>query len=248
MPKISIKSKKKLIWYVCPLIFVVCLGIASLFSSFLIKTESASSSVSSPAFEIHLLTIGKSQVKQEAISSSVDYQKSNSGGYIWGQENYFYVISSAYLNKNDAVLVQNSLFETKSEILSIKFNSFSISGNFGNEESKILIKALSCPFEYYKEIYDIAVSLDTTVYNEISARMAVNNAHNNLASIIDNFELLFKENDDNVLKEVKSMLQKVKQTSQKLCGGILLNNTQTYSSLLKYRYTEILDCYYKFLN
>lgn len=247
MPKFSTKNKKILFGLLCSLVFVVSFILVNLFSFLILKTESATSFISSPSFEIHFLSLSKSQVKQEALALCVDEQKNNSAGYIWRQDKYYHLISSAYLNKNDAVLVQNTLLDTKSEILTIKFDSISINGNFNNDEGKILTKALSCPIDYYKEIYDISVSVDTSVYNEISARMAVNNAHNNLASIIDNFLLLFKSYENDVLNKFKNILQNIQNISQKLCGGTLLNNTQTYSSLLKYRYTEVLECYYEFV-
>ena len=250
MPKISKKGKKSLLIIVFSLILVICAVVANYFSLLLVKTENLSSSLSSPSFDIYLLSSAKSQVKNEALTSSPDFQKNNEGGYVWENDNYYHVISSAYLNKNDAILVQNSIASnnTKSEIITINFQSYILLGNFDNDENKILTKALSCPIDFYKEIFDIAISLDTAVYNEISARMAVNNYHNTLSSLVDNFILLFENvNNDNITK-LGELLQNMKSVSQKLCSGILLNNNQTYSSLLKYRYMEVLEMFYKFLN
>lgn len=250
MPKISIKSKKILLAIVSFLVLACCIITAHFFSAFLLRTESVSTSVSTPSFDLYLLSLSKSQVKTEALSSCPDYQQIGAGGYVYQKDNYYYVVSSAYLNKNDAVLVQNSLTSSdiKSEIVLVKFKSFSIAGNFDSSQSKVLSKAISSPIEFYKEIYDIAISLDTSVYNEISARMAVNNAHNNLSASIDNFAVMFENYTDEIFKSITLFLQKIKDISQNLCGGTLLNNNQTYSSLLKYRYLEILSLYYDFVN
>lgn len=250
MPKISLKSKKIFLIVLFSLILVVCLIVANFFSIFLIKTESVNSSVSAPTFSINFLSLSKSQVKNEVLATSPDYQEIGAGGYVWQVDNYYYLFSSGYLNKNDAVLVQNSLSNEniKSEIIIIKFKDFSIHGNFTNDESKVLSKALSIPLDFYKEAYDIAISLDTSVYNEISARMAVNTLHNNISATIDNFNLLFKDNKEENIISISKLLQKIKDISVNLCSGMLLNNNQTYSSLLKYRYIEVLNIYYNFLN
>lgn len=247
MPKFFKKNKKKFIFLLIIPIFLVCFLIANSFSLFLLKTESPATCVSSTPFEIYFISLSKSQVKNEALTHAKDFQALNAGGYVFEYENYFHIISSAYLNKNDAVLVQNNLKNTyslDSEIFSVKYKSFSILGSFSSDENKILSKALNSFLEYYKNIYDIAVSLDTAVYNEISARMAVNNYHNNLCTIIDNFNLIFQEKDENLAFLYEKML-KLKEISQFLCSGITLNNLQTYSSLLKYRYTECLNLFYE---
>ena len=251
MPKILIKNKKSLIIVLSTCILIVCLILANYLSLYLIKTDNQSTSLSSTSFELHFITLAKSQVKNEALTLSTDYQSIGAGGFIWENDGYYHVASSAYLNKNDASLVQNSLKtnnDIESEIFTIKFNSFEINGTFNNDESKVINKALNIFLEYYKSIYDIAISLDTAVYNEISARMAVNNAHNNLSTTLDNFELLFKDNDNSTLTLLHNKLKNAKEISQSLCGGILLNDKQTYSSLLKYRYLEVLHVYYGFLN
>lgn len=249
MPKILIKNKKTLFSILFLISFIACLFLANFLSSFLIPTSSSSSSISSSPFEIYFISLSKSQVKNEALSLCPDYQKINAGGYVWEDGGYYRILSSGYLNKNDAVLVQSSLkenFQIESELFSVKFESFSVHGNFDSDEGKVLSKALNLFLETYKSIYDIAVSLDTSVYNEISARMAVNNSHNNLSTTIDNFDTIFSEKS-NSLYLLSESLSILKETSMKLCSALNLNNNQTYSSLLKYRYIEMLNIFYNLL-
>lgn len=229
---------------------VICFLLAHFLSTYIIKTESTSTNIYSPSFELNLLSLSKSQVKQETLSFCSEYQKIGSGGYVWQNENYFHAISSAYLNKNDATLVQNSLNHNniKSEIITIKFDEYHLYGNFNSDESKVLIKGINCPIQYYKQLYDIAISIDTSVYNEVSARMAVNDASNTLSLAIDNFMLLYEKSEIENINSIKSLLKKIKKISQNLCSGTLLNNNQTYSSLVKYRYLEVMDTFYNFLN
>ncbi len=246
MPKISIK-KKTFIIVLLSLFFISCLIIAFYLSNIIIRTDNNSDSVKSNSFELYLLSLSKSQLEKEAITISGDYQKIGAGGFIWKDGEYYHVISSAYVNKNDAILVQNSIKTNQSidsEIITVKFKEKEILGTFTNEEAKVLTKALNCYQEYYLNIYDIAISLDTSVYNEISARLAVNNSHNNLATTIANFETLFKDSIVSPIKSLKTSLDNAKKSSQALCGGTPINQCQTYSSILKYRYLEVLYNFY----
>lgn len=244
MPKNFIKQKKGLLITFFSVFLVVCLIIANYLSLLLIKTNNTSESVQNSDFELHLLSLAKSQVENEAISLSADYQKIGAGGYIWYYDNYYHVISSAYSNKNDAILVQNSIKTNQnidSEIITVKFDAIKVFGNFDSEQVKVITASLNSFHKFYLDIYDIAISLDTAVYNEISARLAVNNAHNSLATTLANFETLFQDNSN--FKGLYDALKSANQISQLLCSGTLLNNNQTYSSLLKYRYLEILNLY-----
>lgn len=247
MPNFYQRNKKIILSAVVSAFLVICLIIANYLSLLLIKTDGESTSVKSNNFEIHCLSLAKSQVESEATTLAKDYMLIGAGGFVWKNENYYHVISSAYSNKNDAILVQNSIKTNQnldSEIITISFESKEIIGNFSSEETKVLTKALNCFQEYYLSIYDIAISLDTSVFNEISARLAVNNIHNNLATTIANFETIYKDNYVGNIKILHDALKKASQTSQALCSGLTINTNQTYSSLLKYRYLEMLNIFY----
>ena len=117
-------NKKTFIIPLISIFFLVCLIIANYISMALIKTTSSAEYISSNEFEIYMLSLSKSKVENEAKSIAEDYRKIGAGGFIWAKEEYFYVVSSAYANKNDAELVQNSIKinqNIESEIFSVKF-------------------------------------------------------------------------------------------------------------------------------
>ena len=255
MSKISIKnvfkSKKNLIVSIGVIFLVGCLIIANYLSLLLVRTDSGAENVSSSPCELYMLTLAKSKVEKEAKMLASDYQNIGAGGYIWEQNDYYYVVSSVYNNKNDAVLVQNSVKANQgfdSEIITVKFPSFSINGNFSADEKRVLDKALNCFYSYYLSIYDIAISLDTNVNNEVSAKLAVNNAHNTLNNVVDDFNTLFSSIKSDDLNELSAALSNSLKESQDLCLGTLVSPNQTYSSLLKYRYTAVLNEWKKLNN
>lgn len=245
-----VSSKKSIITVFAVVFLVVCLLVANFLSLLLVRTGGEGESVSSSAFDVYMLSLAKSQVEKEAEARASDFQSIGAGGYIWEQDGYYHVIASCYINKNDAVLVQNSVKANQgleSEIISVQFKSITLNGSFTSEEKKVLTKALSACYDYYLSIYDVAISLDTKVYNEISARLAVNNAHNSLSTTLANFNTLFENVEFEPIKKLGTMLESALEKSKELCGGMLENTSQTYSSLLKYRYTEVLGLYFDYI-
>ena len=244
-------SKKTLIITLSSLLLITCVIIANYISLTLIKTNSSAESVCSNEFEIYMLSLSKSQVEKEAKTIANDYRKIGAGGYIWEHEDYYHVVSSAYANKNDAELVQNSIKinqNLSSEIFCIKFKTFTINGSFNGEEKKVIQKGLVSCQTYYNSLYDIAISLDTGVYNEISAKLAVNNASQTLATTYANFNTLFPLTPSAPYSNINLLNEKAVMLSQKLSSGERISNNQTYSSLIKYRYLEILNLFYNFIN
>lgn len=244
------KRKKTLIGIAISLLAVGCLIIANYASIFILPAQATTENISSTEFDLHFLTLAKSQVESEANSHAPDYRKIGAGGVVWQNENYNYIVSSAYSNKNDAILVQSNLKQVEnieSEIILIKFKSISISGSFLPEEKKIITNAFSASQNFYNSIYDIAISLDTGVYNEISAKLAVNSAHNTLAKVMADFITIYPSPSMKPFSEIYNLLKELCSSSQKLCTGEKISEGQTYSSLLKYRYLEVLKIYYEFL-
>ncbi len=239
-------NRKSLIIIACVLFLVVAIIIANYLSYLLIPSASNSSSVTKDSFSVYMLSLARSQVKSEAEGRAGDFQSIGGGGYVWEQDDYFYVISSAYANKNDAVLVQNSVKANQgldSEIIEAKFPALSISGNFSSEEKRVLSMAIDCFYDYYLALYDIAISLDTLVYNETSAKLALNTSHSNLSNTISNFNTLFSDASGQI-EEIKNSCEELLSASNSLCQ-MSSSSSQTYSSLLKYHYTLALDLYLK---
>lgn len=246
MPIFFKNNKKSFLVALSCFIFIFCLVIANMIASSVISAGKTLNKVSSNSFDLFMISLGKSQVKSEALALCTDYQKIGAGGYVWEYEGYFHVISSAYLNKNDGILVQNSIKNKgiESNLLTIHFDSIIFNGSFSEDEGKVLLKAINIFEQYYHSLYDIAISFDTSVYNEISARLAVNDAHSNLASTIANFETIFADCSAQPIKNLHDALENALSSSKTLCSGLPITAQQTYSSLIKYHYLEILNIAY----
>jgi hypothetical protein len=250
MTKILIRHKKSFIIFLFSIIFALSLVLANYLSLLIVNADVSASEFSSSEFEIYMLALSKSQVKNEVDAMTNDYRKIGAGGYIWENEGYYYLVSSAYSSKNDAELVQNSIKinqNLESEVFKVKFNTFSISGNFNAEEKKAILKSLSMAQDFYLSIYDIAISLDTGVYNEISAKLAVNSIASSTATTYANFTTLFPTPIEEPLLSIDSLCKNIVKIAQKLASSEKVSDSQTYSSLLKYRYLQTLYLYYEFI-
>lgn len=240
------KNKRILIFSVLFATAIVGVTLATIISNLLYSPASGmASGINSPSTEIHFISLNKSQVESSALALAEDSRQIGAGGFVWKTDEYYHIFSSGFENRNDAVLVQNNLTASSitSEIVSIKFDGIEISGSFEAEEKKVLQKAVNSFISTYKYLYDIAISLDTAVYNEISARLAVNSAHSNLTSIKADFDILFNNTEVASIKTLSSALNKAETCLTALCSGKLLSRNQTYSSLIKYRYIELLSIY-----
>ncbi len=252
VPKNNKKIKKVLILFTFTFVFAACLGFAQVISYLIIPTSTqVSQGLSTPSFKLYFISLTKSQLENSAHSLACDYQKLGAGGYVWKYNGYYHVIASCYEKENDATLVQNNIkvnYNLDSDIFSIDFTTLSLSGDYDNDGKKVLTKALKSFYVAYQELFDIAISLDTSVYNDISARLAINNVYSTMNSTLADFNTLYKNVQEQTLSLLGRHLGKAVNILENLCSGKLESNTQTYSSLIKYRYTQLLSTYYDFLN
>ena len=252
MPKFLKINKKNILIALGVFLFVLFLFFANLLSSFLlIKTDKTTYSLSSNPLTFYTISFDKALSEKSAQSLATDYQKLGGSGYVIEHEEYFYILSSSYLNKNDAQLVQNSIKTNQNietTMIELKANSINFNISLDSEEKKVFQKALNAFENAYKLLFDIAISLDTLVYNEVSARLAINSAFSTINTIASDFDILFGEVEEENIKTLNSYLKLLTQTMQKLCSGLTISKEQTLSSLIKYRYCEIIDLSIKLSN
>ncbi len=252
LPKNKQKLKKVLIIFTFTFVFAICLGFAQVISYLIIPTSTqVSQGLATPSFKLYMISLAKSQLENSAASLAGDYQKLGAGGYVWKYNGYYHVIASCYEKENDATLVQNNIkinHNLESEIFTVDFNTLSLSGDYDSDGKKVLIKALKSFYSAYQELFDIAISLDTSVYNEISARLAINNVYSSVNSTLTDFNTLYKDSQIQTLSLLGRHLDKAVNILENLCAVKLENPNQTYSSIIKYRYTQLLSTYYDFLN
>lgn len=250
MTKILTKKKSFLFSTLILASVALCLFVANILTDFILPVSFQTEKISLPSQEIHLLSLGKSQVESEAKTRAKDFMELGSGGYVWKIENYYHIISSAYANKNDAQLVQNNIainLSLESEIITLTFNEFAVFGNFDSEQFKVVISYLSATNNLYQSLFDIALTAETGVSSEIGAKLSVNSALYDFSVKMANFSTLFP-NPNKELLPLHKHCQQVFKIGQKLSQNQTICEKQTFCSLIKYRYLEILNQLYNLCN
>jgi len=197
-----------------------------------------SSAVEVDGMVVYALSTASCQTKETLFESQTELQTLNGAGYIFKQDETYFLISSIYENLRDAELVSKNLKNNgmNCEIINITLKKESLVGNFSNEEKTVLQNCLNSARTAYKNLYDISISLDTGIYDKQKAKLECNNVFSNYVSTKTNFETLFN------IKDFDKINKKLVFENEVLSNLISENTNgfQTFSSLIKYSYCEIL--------
>lgn len=238
MKKISILSLS-----IVMVTIFACLSCGWLISSAIVGFSSVAmtSSVKAEKQTLFAISLSKSQVVTETENAKADLQIQNGAGYVYKINDYYHLLASVYENKNDAELVKTNLSNSgvESEILTIEIAEQNVEGNFNSDEKTIITNCLNANLETYKKLYDVAISLDTNVFDKIKAKLECNKIYANLISIKTNFKTFFKNDDKNV-ENIAKNLEKTENLLSNLISENYDTSSQTFSSLIKLCYCQIL--------
>ena len=231
------------------IVIAICMALsvtlADLFSSVLTVGFFSADSLSEQSLEIYAVSLLRTQSKIEAVEFSKTIQSQNGAGYVWSQNKEFYVFASAYEQENDAKLVKDNLKtqSVESEIIKLNFLSINFKEEYNNEERSELSNSTAIYKTTFKKLYDISVSFDTEIINEMQAKLEVGKILSDVTKSRTNFETRFatKKNSETVYLGVK--YKDLLEATQNLSDSNLVSDMQTYSSLIKYTYIKILSIY-----
>ena len=230
--------------------FIFVVAICSCIScGYLISTAIVTSSlfqytsvVSSDSQNLYAISMASSTSENDLTSQKENLQSQNGAGYIYEKDEKFYLLASIYENYNDAELVKNNLKTNgiEAEILTITLDTIQIEGNFTADEKTMLSNGIKSSVETFKNLYDVAISLDTSVFDKTKAKIECNTIYSNNVSIKANFDTYFKDTKDDNLKKLQSTLTRTNDYLSNLISENYDTQTQTFSSLIKQTYCEIL--------
>ena len=231
------------------LIFVIGLGICiscSWFFSSAILSANFSTSTGKISFEkqtVYAICTNKTTDPTQLDDAQNTLQSQNGAGFVLEKDGQFLLLASLYQNQSDAEKVKSNLVAsgTNCSVEKLSIPAKSISGNFTNQQKTILTQCLKLNLEIFKDLYDVAISLDTKVFDKPTAKLECNNIFSKVISVKTNFETFF-ENDlaKTSFKEINSSLKKTEECLSKLIGENFENSGQTFSSLIKLTYFKIL--------
>lgn len=228
------------------LIVIVCLclmiSIADLFSSIITVGGFSfiSEDVSIPKYEVYAVCVSNHLTQVQAQENANICISLGGAGYIYTEDKY-YVIASIYENENDAIKVKESLIVTKPTtiVLKITIPSISVANTLNAQEKNTLNETFLIFKTTFKKLYDISISLDTNVIQEISAKLNINEIASDINETINNFNTLFNSNSYNHYGTINESLNKLLT-----CVNNLVSTSKIpYTSYIKYTYCDSLFIY-----
>ena len=223
------------------LALLTCISFGYLISTLIVSANlfQTTQKVESGQNTYYLLSVYSAESLEEAESEVENFSDTNFGLYIYENNDAYHIIASCYKNNNDAELVKSNLKANgiEAEILKIKKESVVLEGSFSSNEELILKDCLSVTYNIFNNLYDITVSLDTNVTDEVTAKLKINEVYSNFLTTKNNFETLFSANTSSEIANIRENFRKIDEILLDLT-----NSTQDHklSAQIKYSYTKLI--------
>lgn len=195
------------------LALLTCVSFGYLVSTLIVSANlfQTTQKVESGQNTYYLLSVYSAESLEEAESEVENFSDTNFGLYIYENNDAYHIIASCYKNNNDAELVKSNLKANgiEAEILKIKKESVVLEGSFSSNEELILKDCLSVTYNIFNNLYDITVSLDTNVTDEVTAKLKINEVYSNFLTTKNNFETLFSANTSSEISNIRENFTKI---------------------------------------
>lgn len=227
------------------IITVVCLSIsmADLFSSLITVGgfTFTNNDIIFNKYNVYAISLASTDTNALAKQHSNSVKEQGGAGYIYLTNSKYHIVASIYENEADALKVQENLKNShkNSEILPIVIPSISISNNLLAEEKTTLENSINIFKNSYKKLYDISVSLDTSVISEVNAKLAINELGSDINKITTNFITLFSKQASN-----NFLIIKLKLNELATCiNNLIAHEEVSLTSNIKETYCNIIMLY-----
>ena len=223
----------------------ICVVVSHLFASVITTGNlsfSAVSIASTSTYKFYAVSISNFTSKTQAEENANDIHAKNAGGFVFLQSGKYYVLASIYQNKNDAESVATNLstLSYTPEVIEISFEKANFSncssGNLKNNYLQFLDEFKLA----YQKLYDISVSLDTSVFSETKSRIEIDAIKTNFKNKMEELSSGTSSNDGVYFATLKRYAGKIENSLSEL---VEYESTQNYplSAKIKYVYMDIIN-------
>lgn len=228
----------------CTTTFALMITLADLFSGLITVGgySFAGESINLSEYSVFAVCTSSHETKLMADELSENIKLQGGAGYVYMSKQSYYVVAGIYENEADATKVKQNLIASKpqTEVIKITSQAISISNNLEQEKKGSLLECLNVFKQTYKKLYDISISLDTAVINEVNARLQINETASNASTILGNYTTLFANN-------MSSQLLKIKLAVEELCSSLnslmQVSSLFPFTSLVKETYCKVIMQY-----
>ena len=178
----------------------------------------------------------------DANTFSVDVKKQGGAGYVYKNNDIYYVLSSIYKSSGEANKVKNNLQENgvNSEIIKIEIPAINFKATLTTNSSKILSEGVGLFYNNYSDLYNLSVEFDKQNIDTIKAKSKINDMYNQNLKIVQNFSNYFNQSTNLYILYVKIYLNKLNSVINDLLN---LDDSENLSSSIKGTYCNIIGEY-----
>lgn len=222
----------------------ICVFVAQFFAS-VISTGSynffVTSGSSNSEYKLYALSLASFSTNNSAQEFASEVQKQNAGGYIYNKDSKYYVLASIYEKENDAESVKKNIIDKnpEAEIIEIEITSPNFSKLNSANLKKEYLSIFSSLKEVYCKLYDISVSLDTSVYSETKSKIEIDGVKTSLETSLNNLSNGTTSIEGIYYMIIKEYLQNI---TNKLSETIEYSSTENFpfGAKLKYVYIDLV--------
>lgn len=228
------------------LVVTICLSVslADLFSSLIAVGgfSFVNDDVSITKYTLYAVCTSSHNSKLVASEQAESCMNSGGAGYVWLCDDAFYVVASIYESESDAKKVQENILSSRpsAAIKKIVILPITISNNLSSQEKNTLNECLNAFIDIYKSLYDISVSLDTSVISEVNARLAINEIGSKITTHEGNFNTIFQNVNTSELSSIKNALENLSDIVYQLVES---SSGKPFTSVIKNTYTKVVFAY-----
>ena len=197
----------------CAVALGLTFTLADLFSSLITVGgfTFTNSDISIPKYTLYAVCTASASTNSSAEQQSSLCKSQGGAGYIYLTNNSFNIVASMYENEADAEKVVSNLKENNidSNILNIEIPSISFNSSLTTQEKTTLEESITIFKTCYKKLYDLSISLDTGVMNEVNIKLSINQLSSDIKAVCNNFNTVFDSQINNKLLNIKLKLDEL---------------------------------------
>lgn len=196
--------------------------------------------------DMYAITLGKYSTKQEADRVALDASIQGAGGYVWQDNEDYYVIGNIYNNNDSALSVKDNLKDANYSVDILKISMPKVKLNFDEMENKSVAEvrnAINYFYDCYDKLYNYCMLFDKSEMNNFAISSYISQMRGDVKVCISVMQGLINSTNYGELQEVQSGLIKLDEL---LDQAIIktIDNSST-SSYLKYAICLCIDIEHK---
>ena len=197
---------------------------------------------------MYAVTLGSYDDYTEAEKVALGSTIQGASGFVWEQDNKYYVIGNIYSSNSDAEKVIENISETnyKAEVLKIEFASLNLNFDmYDNSNMPVVSKAFEIFGDVEEELYTYSIKFDSGDISHLAVSSNISNLRGEVKAIIVGVQNLINASESK-LGVVQEYLIKVDEVLEQAILKTIDNTATSYS--LKNAIASVVRLEYNLVN